>query len=127
MCSSDLFSRVIFIPPAILSTVITVLAVIGAFGGRMLYIDVLVLCVFALFGYLLRKADYPVLALVLGFILGGMVDAQFTRTVALYSGRWEMLLRRPLFLVLFGLNILVFASPIMRWFILKLKKGRAAA
>ncbi len=119
------FSRVIFIPPVILSTVITVLAVIGAFGGRMLYIDVLVLCVFALFGYLLRKADYPVLALVLGFILGGMVDAQFTRTVALYSGRWEILLRRPLFLVLFALNILVFVSPAVRWIILRNKKGNA--
>jgi putative tricarboxylic transport membrane protein len=86
--------------------------------------DVLVLCAFALFGYLLRQANYPVLALVLGFILGGMIDAQFTRTLALYSGRFERLLNRPLFMILLGLNIIVFASPIARWLFKRIRHPR---
>lgn len=118
------FSKVIFIPTPILSTVITVLAIIGAFAGRTLYMDVLVLCAFALFGYLLRQANYPVLALVLGFILGGMIDAQFTRTIALYSGRFERLLNRPLFLVLLVLNIIVFTSPVVRWLYRRFRQPR---
>ncbi len=118
------FSRVIFIPTQILSTVIIVLAVIGAFAGRNLYLDVLVLSIFCIFAYLLRQADYPVLALVLGFILGGMVDAQFARTLALYSGRWERLLNRPLFVVLLIFNILVFTSPVVRMIIKRVKQNR---
>lgn len=121
------FSRVIFIPTPILSTVIMVLAVIGAFGVRMLYMDVIVLCVFTLFGYLMRLAGYPVLALVLGFILGDMIDAQFARTIALYSGRYEMLLSRPLFVVLLIFNILVFASPLIRKLYTRLKQPKAAS
>lgn len=116
------FSKVIFIPTPILSSVIIVLAVIGAFGIHMLYIDVLVLCIFAIFGYLLRSADYPVLPLVLGFILGGLVDAQFARTMALYSGRWDMLLNRPLFVVLMIMNILIFTSPIIKLAVRTIKK-----
>lgn len=109
------FSKVIFIPIQILSTTIMVLAVIGAYAGRALLLDVIILCVFTLLGYLLRKADYPILALVLGFILGGMVDDHFSRTVALYAGRWTLLFQRPLFIILLALNLLVFASPLVRW------------
>lgn len=118
------FSKVIFIPTQILSTTIMVLAVIGAYAGRGLFLDVLILCIFTLLGYLLRKADYPVLALVLGFILGGMVDAQFSRTMALYSGRWHLLFQRPLFIVLFIFNLLVFSFPLIRSGVQRLKAGR---
>lgn len=120
------FSKVIFVPTPILSTVIIVLAVVGAYGVRYLYMDVLVLCIFALFGYLMRITDYPVLPLVLGFILGNMVDAQFTRTIALYSGRYEMLLERPLFIVLLIFNILVFTSPIVRWIIKAIRNSKVS-
>ncbi len=119
------FCKVIYIPTQILATVITVLAVIGAYGVRYLYLDVLVLYIFALFAYLLRMADYPVLPLVLGFILGGLADAQFARTVALYSDRYHILLDRPLFVVLLVFNILIFASPVFRWIIKRLKQPKA--
>lgn len=118
------FCRVIYIPTQILATVITVLAVIGAYGVSYLYMDVLVLCIFALFAYVMRMADYPVLPLVLGFILGDLVDAQFTRTIALYSGRYEMLLDRPLFIALLIFNILIFTSPVMRWVFKRFKQPK---
>jgi putative tricarboxylic transport membrane protein len=121
------FCKVIYIPTQILATVITVLAVIGAFGVRYLYLDVIVLCVFALFAYVMRKGDYPVLPLVLGFILGGLVDAQFARTLALYSGRYEILLERPLFVALLIFNILVFSSPLIAWMYKKVKKNKTVS
>ena len=120
------FSKVIFVPTPILSSIIIVLAAIGAFGIRMLYLDVLVLAIFAVFGFLLRKADYPVLPLVLGFILGGLVDAEFARTVALYSGRWERLFGRPLFLVLMAFNIIISTSPLVRLVVRKVR-GRSGS
>jgi len=120
------FCKVIYIPTQILVSGITVLAVIGAFGVRSLYMDVIVLCIFALFGYLLKLADYPALPVVLGFILGDLVDAQFARTVALYSDRYEILLQRPLFVGLLIFNILIFTSPLIRWGINKIRRPKIA-
>lgn len=115
------FSKVIFLPIPILSSVIMVLAIVGSYGARLLQLDVILLSIFALFGFLLRKADYPVLPFVLGFILGGLLDAQFSRTVALYSGRWEMVFQRPVFVILFIACIFIFTSPIIKWTFRKFK------
>lgn len=108
------FSKVIFVPMPILATVITVLAVVGTFSSRQIMVDVYVLAVFLLLGVLLKLADYSIMALILGFILGTNLDAQLSRVIALYGGRYEMMFSRPLFVALFLLNVAVFLSPVYK-------------
>ena len=60
--------------------------------------------VFALVGIVLRKFDYPLIAVILGLILGPILDGQLMRT---YQGAGELslsiFLNRPMSLLLLGI------------------------
>ena len=108
------FSKVVFVPTSILSTSITVLAVVGVYSSRHIMVDVYILLVFLILGVLMRLADYPVMAFIVGFILGPNFDAQLSRVMALYGGRYELMFSRPLFVGLLLLNVFVFLSPLYK-------------
>jgi len=48
----------------------------------------------------MQKTDFPPLNFVIGLLLGPILEGELVRTVATFSGRWELLLQRPLFLIL---------------------------
>ncbi|MEN1761999.1 tripartite tricarboxylate transporter permease [Anoxynatronum sibiricum] len=117
------FSKIVFVPTQILSSIVIVLAVVGAFSMRHLYIDIYILGIFTVFAFLLRLADYSVLALVLGFILGNGMDREMTRTITMYSGRYEVLLQRPVFVLLALLNLAVLLTPLFKLVYRKIKSS----
>ena len=120
------FCKVVLVPTQILTSVITVLAVVGAFTMRGLHIDVYLLGIFTLLGLLLRLADFPVLALVLGFMLGKGFDGELSRTITMFSGRYHLLLNRPVFVALALLNVAVFLVPVVQYLYRKYRNARVA-
>ena len=84
----------------ILVPAVLIMAVVGALSPRGLTIDVTVMLLFAAFGYIMKKLEYPIMGFILGFILGGMVDRELLKTFLLFeddlAGLWE----RPAFIVL---------------------------
>jgi len=55
---------------------------------------------FAAFGYIMKKLDYPIMGFILGFILGGMVDRELLKTFLLFEDDLAGLWQRPAFIVL---------------------------
>lgn len=118
------FSKVVFVPTRLLIPIIAVLTVLGALSIRGVYIDVTLTLIFAILGFVMRKLDYPIIALLLGIILGGIVDNELTRTIIMYEGRYEMLFQRPIFMSLVFLTVLVFMIPFVRN-VLKKNRGNS--
>jgi len=94
--------RLSLLAPGILS-----LALLGAFSVRNDLWDVLLALTVGLVGYVLHKLGLSLAALILGLILGDILETHFHQAVILYDNVWDAFIERPVSLVLL---VLAFAS-----------------
>ena len=99
------FARLIYLPVRILVPAVLIFAVVGALAPRSLVIDATVMLIFAAFGFIMKKLDYPIMGFILGFILGGLVDREFVKCFLLFGDDPLALLSRPAFDVLLVLTL----------------------
>src|SRR2546422_11726626 len=71
--------KAVLIPNELLLPVIVMLSFVASFAMRGYIEDVIVTLVFGFIGYLLNRFRYPTSFLVLGLVLGGLVDRKSTR------------------------------------------------
>lgn len=98
------FARLIYLPTRILVPGVLIFSIVGALAPRGLLTDVVVMLLFAAFGYVMKKLEYPVMGFILGFILGNLVDREFVKSFLLFSDDPLVLLGRPAFVVLLVLT-----------------------
>ncbi|BAS28029.1 tripartite tricarboxylate transporter permease [Limnochorda pilosa] len=94
------FSKVVNIPVRYLVPVLGVLTVAGTYAGRNSLVDPVVMVAFGVLGWLLRRYDYPVIAVILGIILGPLADAELIRTMQRFGGDLTVFVTRPISLIL---------------------------
>ncbi|MFH1757451.1 MAG: tripartite tricarboxylate transporter permease [Pseudomonadota bacterium] len=105
------FGRLVYLPTRILVPAVLILAVVGALSPRGLIVDVTVMLLFAAFGYLMKKLDYPIMGFILGFILGGMIDRELIKTFLMFEDDLAALWDRPAFLALIVITVLSVVWP----------------
>ena len=108
-------SRVISVPKRIMMPIVTVLCVVGAYACNSRLFDVAVMFFFGVLGFLLQKREYPVAPVILGLVLGGMMDSNFRRAVSLAISDDNFLasmLGRPITVVLLLLTVFSIISNI---------------
>ncbi len=79
--------------------------------------DVLIMTVFGVIGYVFRKLDCEPAPLLLGLVLGPMLEENFRRAMVLSDGDWSVFVRRPIslgFLLLAAGLLLATALPNVR-------------
>lgn len=101
-----IFIKALDIPKHILLPIIISLCVVGAFGLNNSMSDVWGLLLFGLLGYALDKFNYPLSPLILGFILGPMVETNLRRGLMHTSGDFLPFLSQPIAAVFFALTVL---------------------
>lgn len=92
--------KILQIKNAILMPIVAVLCAIGAYSLDIRYIDIVLVFVSGLLGILFRKGKYPPAPLVLGIILGPLVDTNFRRALKASGGDPSIFFTRPVSLVL---------------------------
>lgn len=103
-------SKIIFVRTSILIPIISVFVMAGAYSLKYSFVDVYLLIFFGLVAWFMREYDYPLIALILGLLLGPMADAEFLRTYQRYAGDFTVFLTRPisLFLLLLTVGLLLY-------------------
>lgn len=112
-----LFVKLLNIPKKVLMPVIMVLCVIGAFGLNSRVFDAVAIVIFGLIGYLLQKAKYPLAPMILGFILGPIIETNFRRALMFSGGSLVSFVTKPisgLFLALTVVSIVLTAVKTYR-------------
>jgi putative tricarboxylic transport membrane protein len=110
--------RVLLVPHSRLMPVIFVLCTIGSFAIASRVFDIWVMLAFGLIGYALRRMDYPMAPLVLGLVLGDILDKSLRRGLVLSDGSLEPFFARPISLVLWlaiALTVAMSVSSVRRW------------
>lgn len=77
--------QVVTMPANIIVPAILVLTVVGAYAMRSNVFDVWLMFLFGIIGFTMRENDYPLIPLILGVILGPIIEGSFLRSM-LVSG-----------------------------------------
>lgn len=109
-----LWARIALIPYRILGPVILGICFIGAYSLRNNMFDVWTTVVFGLIGYVMKKRGWPLPPLILGFILGPMLETKLRASLQLSDGSISIFFTRPITLAFVVLAVLVTAMSI-RW------------
>lgn len=97
---TKLFLFVLQVPRERLMAVVYVLCVVGSFAITQRMFDVYVMLGFGIAGFLLREMKYPMAPLVLGIILGDLLDINLRRGLLLTDGDPTPFFTRPISLVI---------------------------
>ncbi len=113
---TPVFIQVLKIPRAYLMPIVFTMCVIGPYALSQRIFDIWVMFVFGIIGYVLRRLDYPMAPLVLGIILGDLLDKSLRRGLTLSNGSLEPFLTRPIsatFAIIILITVL-FSIPAVR-------------
>lgn len=95
-----LFTRMLSIPNWILVPGIVAVSALGVYAVHATTFDLLLMTVLGLVGYLLRKAGIPMAPLILGFVLGEMIEQNLRRALAISNGELSILWHSPISITL---------------------------
>jgi len=97
---------------------IVTLCFLGSYAERNAIFDVGLMVVFGLVALLSGRAKYPVVSMLLGILLGPLVEVNFYRSLRVGLGSYAIFITRPITLVLLLITLAFmawpFVSPIFR-------------
>ena len=107
---TGLLIRILLVPRDLVMPIVFVLCVVGSYAIASRVFDVYVMLAFGVAAYALRKLEFPMPPLVLGLVLGDLLDKNLVRGLVLSEGDVSAFFTRPICIVLWVLVVLVLAS-----------------
>lgn len=108
------FSIMIQKADAYLGPIIAALCIIGIYMLNNSMFDVGLMILFGVIGYFFRKFNFPLAAMVLGVILGPMLEENFRQSLMMSSGDFSVFFTRPIALVLIIISFIILFLPIFK-------------
>ena len=107
-----IFIKALSIPKIYLLPLIMVMCIVGAYALNNRIFDMWVLLGFGMVGYMLEKMDYPLTPMVLGFVLGPLIETNIREGLMSSSGSWIPLISRPVPCICLVLTIISVLWPL---------------
>ena len=117
------FALLIKVPKRYILPAIMIFCIVGSFAIRNTVFDIWVLLGCGLLGYLLQKIGIMPAPIILGFVLGPILEDNFRRSLIMSGGDWTTFFVRPVSLILLLINIFILFGPFMFRFFKKQAKG----
>ena len=99
------FARLISFPYNILLPVILLLCLVGSFAVNNNLFDSKVMLFFGVVGYILTRLDVPLTPLVIGIVLGPIVEENLRTSIIMSQGQWSFFLDRPIAMFFLALTL----------------------
>jgi putative tricarboxylic transport membrane protein len=106
-----LWVKMLHIPAPLLYAGILVFATIGTYGISQSYIDLILLYIVGIIGFLMRRYDFPTAPVIIGMILGPLAEQNFRQSMTISAGDWTVFFTRPLSLTILIIAFLLVAVP----------------
>ncbi|OFC70289.1 tripartite tricarboxylate transporter permease [Alteromonas confluentis] len=118
-------AKVLVLPKPLLTIFILFFSLIGVYLVSFNTFDLFMMIGFACIALLLRLLTFPMAPLLLGFILGDMIERNFRRAMLISDGSMNWLWERPLTLTIFIIAIVVLFVPLFGFMKGRLNKTTA--
>ena len=106
--------RILRVPRDILMPVILLFCVVGAFAINNTAFDVGIMLVAGLVAWLLEENGFPITPLILGVVLGGMLEDNFVSSMIKSDGNVLAFFSRPIAATLGALTIAIWLWPLLK-------------
>lgn len=112
------------IPQSYLAGLIFLVCLVGAYCINNDAMDIFVMLVFGIVGYVMRKFDFEEAPLLLAFILGPMMETSLRQSLIVGKGSFLIFFQRPISGVLMSVAIFLYIAPGFRYFVRKIRIAR---
>ncbi len=107
------FVRMLRLPRWFLFPAVAALSFVAVYAVNASAFDLLLMTGFGVFGYLMRKLDFPLAPVILGLVLGPLMEKNLRRALALSGGDWQVLFSSPLAIALWIIAVASVVLPFL--------------
>jgi putative tricarboxylic transport membrane protein len=117
------FAAILRVPFPVIAAIILVVCAIGAYTVNNAAFDIVLMLIFGVLGYVMKKLDYPLAPLVLALVLGDRTEQSFRQALLLSEGSFTIFVSNGLVASIMALGLLMLFWPLLS----KLWSRRSAA
>jgi len=110
-----LFVNLLRIPYAYLAPGVLLICMIGIYSVSSNPIDIVIMAIFGLLGYVLRKAKFDPAPLLLAIVLGDRMEVSLRRALTISKGDWWILVQGAMSKVLLGALLVLVLLQVAAW------------
>ena len=110
---AKLFARITLIPIEFLWPAVFMLACIGSYALEQSILDVWIMVAAGILGYVLARYGFSAAPIIMGLILGELVESSLKQSLIIFDHRWSGFLERPIVLVFLALTLASVLLPLI--------------
>jgi putative tricarboxylic transport membrane protein len=115
------WTSILKIPKSILVSLILLLTMVGAYAINNSMIDLIVLIVMGIIGYLVRKIKFDVAPFVIALVLGPMMETAVRESLYISRGDISIFITRPISGIMIGILVILLLLPVI-WKLLRITR-----
>ena len=127
MIGATVFARVTLIPRTFLWPAVFVLAVVGSYALEQTLLDVWIMLIFALLGFVFRRIGFSPAPIIMGLILGELVENSLKQSLLIFEHDWLMFFDRPIVVTFFAFTVMGLFGPTVIRFLVRIFRGTRPA
>ncbi|MFC3228374.1 tripartite tricarboxylate transporter permease [Marinibaculum pumilum] len=108
------FALIVRVPPPVLAVAVIAVSLTGIYAVNTRLFDCGVALAAGALGYLLLRLKWPLVSLVMGIVMGPIIEDRLRQTLSLGEGSPLIMLERPLTLAIVAVAVLIAALPWLR-------------
>ena len=112
LVSTDTLMKVMLIPNRFLGMMILTFSLIGVYSLRNSLTDCAVAAAFGVFGFILKRLNWPTSPVILGMVLGGLMEAKLRTAMARVETPLDFI-NRPIAFILFSMIVVAIALQVV--------------
>ena len=113
-------AKIALVRIGILAPVVLAITFVGAFQGSRQWGDIYALLIFGFVGWVMKRLKWPRPPVILGFVLGGLVERYMFISVERYGADWLLF---PIVAVVFTITLYGILNPIVRGYIARARSN----
>jgi putative tricarboxylic transport membrane protein len=127
LVGAKLFARITLIPTPILWPAVFVLACIGSYALEQAILDVWIMVAAALLGFVLKRQGFAAAPIIMGLVLGAMVENTLKQSLIIFDHNWLRFLERPIVVTFLLLTLVSVTAPLIGRWLTRQRATREAA
>jgi putative tricarboxylic transport membrane protein len=111
---AKIFARITLVSNKLLWPMIFAVSVCGTYSLNQSLIDVWIMLLFGAIGFFMRRYGFSLVPVIIGLILGELVEGTLRQSLVIFDGNWLMFFTRPIVLTFFILSVIALIFPLIK-------------
>ena len=111
---AKIFARVTLIPNKLLWPMVFVVCVCGTYSLNQSLMDIWIMLACGVIGFFMRRFGFSLVPVIIGLILGELVEGTLRQSLVIFDGNWLMFLTRPIVVTFLIFSIAALLFPYLR-------------